>query len=222
LSISSPGFQKSSPGFVKHESGFFSSPGPGFSRVRIFFESESGFRSMPSYGGRFSLGANPNRNYSLPLTDHKECCYCPSSENWRTWRKPTTFDRTLADSFHTSVMCRQQESNRRSVRGDNYKHYKYLSSLNNYRKPKQELRRLAIIKVGLVTLATSITYETEGRANHSLLNIKGRLAYKVCKFGHFIAWVSGHISHAGGSHLNKAILCSGFFELRKQSYIFVS
>ena len=41
LSISSPGFQKSSPGFVKYESGFFSSPGPGFSRVRIFFESES-------------------------------------------------------------------------------------------------------------------------------------------------------------------------------------
>ena len=41
LSISSPGFQKSSPGFVKHESGFFSSPGPGFSRDRIFFESES-------------------------------------------------------------------------------------------------------------------------------------------------------------------------------------
>ena len=52
LSISSPGFQKSSPGFVKHESGFFSSPGPGFSRVRIFFESESesGFRSMPRLG----------------------------------------------------------------------------------------------------------------------------------------------------------------------------
>jgi hypothetical protein len=44
VSISSPGFQKSSPGFFKHESGYFSSPGPGsgFSRVRIFFESESG------------------------------------------------------------------------------------------------------------------------------------------------------------------------------------
>jgi hypothetical protein len=45
FSISSPGFQKSSPGFFKHESGFFSSWGPGFSRVRIFLESE--FRSMP-------------------------------------------------------------------------------------------------------------------------------------------------------------------------------
>ena len=49
LSISSPGFQKSSPGFVKHESGFFSSPGPGFSRVRIFFESESGSESGPGF-----------------------------------------------------------------------------------------------------------------------------------------------------------------------------
>ena len=50
LSISSPGFQKSSPGFVKHESGFFSSPGPGFSRVRIFFESESGSESESGPG----------------------------------------------------------------------------------------------------------------------------------------------------------------------------
>ena len=49
LSISSPGFQKSSPGFVKHESGYFSSPGPGFSRVRIFFESESGSESGPGF-----------------------------------------------------------------------------------------------------------------------------------------------------------------------------
>ena len=49
LSISSPGFQKSSPGFVKHESGVFSSPGPGFSRVRIFFESESGSESGPGF-----------------------------------------------------------------------------------------------------------------------------------------------------------------------------
>jgi hypothetical protein len=49
LSISSPGFQKSSPGFVKHESGFISSPGPGFSRVRIFFESESGSESGPGF-----------------------------------------------------------------------------------------------------------------------------------------------------------------------------
>jgi hypothetical protein len=116
-----------------------------------------------SYGGRFSLGANPNRSLSPPpFTDHKECCYCPSSENRRTWRKPTTFDRTLADSFHTSVMCLQQESSRWSVRGDNCKHYKYLPSLNNYRKPKQELRRLAIIKIGLVTLTSLITYETGG------------------------------------------------------------
>ena len=50
LSISSPGFQKSSPGFVKHESGFFSSPGPGFSRVRIFLESESGSESESGPG----------------------------------------------------------------------------------------------------------------------------------------------------------------------------
>jgi hypothetical protein len=50
LSISSPGFQKSSPGFVKHESGFFPSPGPGFSRVRIFFESESGSESESGPG----------------------------------------------------------------------------------------------------------------------------------------------------------------------------
>jgi hypothetical protein len=50
LSISSPGFQKSSPGFVKHESGFSSSPGPGFSRVRIFFESESGSESESGPG----------------------------------------------------------------------------------------------------------------------------------------------------------------------------
>jgi hypothetical protein len=42
FSISSPGFQKSSSGFFKHESVFFSSSGLGFSRVRIFFESESG------------------------------------------------------------------------------------------------------------------------------------------------------------------------------------
>ena len=35
FSISNPGFQKSSPGFLKDESGFF-------------FESEYGFRSMPS------------------------------------------------------------------------------------------------------------------------------------------------------------------------------
>ena len=61
LSISSPGFQKSSPGFVKHESGFFSSPGPGFSRVRIFFESESesesgpGFEVCPHVGRCFRL-----------------------------------------------------------------------------------------------------------------------------------------------------------------------
>ena len=63
LSISSPGFQKSSPGFVKHESGFFSSPGPGFSRVRIFFESESGsesgFRSMPVESRPVCLGLEP-------------------------------------------------------------------------------------------------------------------------------------------------------------------
>ena len=45
FSISSPGFQKSGPGFLKDESGFFSSPGPGFSRVRIFFETE--FESGP-------------------------------------------------------------------------------------------------------------------------------------------------------------------------------
>jgi hypothetical protein len=50
LSISSPGFQKSSPDFVKHESGFFSSSGPGFSRVRIFFESESGSESESGPG----------------------------------------------------------------------------------------------------------------------------------------------------------------------------
>jgi hypothetical protein len=50
LSISSPGFQKSSPGFVKHESGFFSSPGPGVSRVRIFFESVSGSESESGPG----------------------------------------------------------------------------------------------------------------------------------------------------------------------------
>jgi hypothetical protein len=50
LSISSPGFQKSSPGFVKYESGFCSSPGPGFSRVRIFFESESGSESESGPG----------------------------------------------------------------------------------------------------------------------------------------------------------------------------
>ena len=49
LSISSPGFQKSSPGFFKHESGFCSSPGPGFTRVRIFFESESGSESGPGF-----------------------------------------------------------------------------------------------------------------------------------------------------------------------------
>jgi hypothetical protein len=47
FSISSPGFQKSRPGFVKHESGFFSSPGPGFPRVRIFFE--SGSESGPGF-----------------------------------------------------------------------------------------------------------------------------------------------------------------------------
>ena len=47
LSISSPGFQKSSPGFVKYQSGFFSSPGPGFSPVRIFFE--SGSESSPGF-----------------------------------------------------------------------------------------------------------------------------------------------------------------------------
>jgi hypothetical protein len=45
------GFLKVKSGIFKHESGFFSSQGPGFSRVRIFFESESGsesgFRSMP-------------------------------------------------------------------------------------------------------------------------------------------------------------------------------
>ena len=50
LSISSPGFQKSSPGFVKHECGFFSSPGPGFSRVRIFFESGPGFEVCRKIG----------------------------------------------------------------------------------------------------------------------------------------------------------------------------
>ena len=50
LSISSPGFQKSSPGFAKHESGFFSSPSPGFSRVRIFFEFESGSESESGPG----------------------------------------------------------------------------------------------------------------------------------------------------------------------------
>jgi hypothetical protein len=49
FSISSPGFQKSSPGFFKHESGFFSRPGPGFSRVRIFLESESGSESCPGF-----------------------------------------------------------------------------------------------------------------------------------------------------------------------------
>ena len=52
FSISSPGFQKSSPGFFKHESGFFSSssPGPDFSRVRIFFESETGSESESGPG----------------------------------------------------------------------------------------------------------------------------------------------------------------------------
>ena len=59
LSISSPGFQKSSPGFVKHESGFFSSPGPGFSRVRIFFESESGSESESGPG--FEVCQNDSR-----------------------------------------------------------------------------------------------------------------------------------------------------------------
>jgi hypothetical protein len=46
----SPGFQESSPGFLKDESGFSFGPGPGFSRVRIFFESESGSESESGPG----------------------------------------------------------------------------------------------------------------------------------------------------------------------------
>jgi hypothetical protein len=48
FSISSTGFQKSSPGFFKRESGFFSSPG--FSRVRVFLESETGSESESGPG----------------------------------------------------------------------------------------------------------------------------------------------------------------------------
>ena len=70
LSISSPGFQKSSRGFVKYESGFCSSPGPGFSRVRIFFESESGFRSMPK-ASNWVLRVF-REGYALPLIDIPE------------------------------------------------------------------------------------------------------------------------------------------------------
>jgi hypothetical protein len=64
FSISSPGFQKSSPGFLNDESGFF--PGPGFSRVRIFFESgsESGFRIMPlRWGNRQNKRLSPLRSW---------------------------------------------------------------------------------------------------------------------------------------------------------------
>ena len=63
LSISSPGFQKSSPGFVKHESGFFSSPGPGFSRVRIFFESESGSESESGPGFEVCPSENLKKSF---------------------------------------------------------------------------------------------------------------------------------------------------------------
>jgi hypothetical protein len=38
---------ESNLGFLKDESGLFSSPDPGFYLVGIFFESESGFQSMP-------------------------------------------------------------------------------------------------------------------------------------------------------------------------------
>ena len=72
LSISSPGFQKSSPGFVKYESGFCSSPGPGFSRVRIFFESESGSESESGPGFEVCRSLQLGVNCSAEKTIEKD------------------------------------------------------------------------------------------------------------------------------------------------------
>jgi hypothetical protein len=59
------GFQKSNPGFLKDECGYF--PGPGFSRVRIFFESE--FRSMPS---EIETRMIPDTTFKQSWTIHRQ------------------------------------------------------------------------------------------------------------------------------------------------------
>ena len=55
----------------------------------------------------------------------------PVRGNWRTRRKPTTFDRTLTDSFHKSVMSPQRESNPQSPKSHRHRSLYNISWLNN-------------------------------------------------------------------------------------------